>query len=127
MPRARRRHPAVASIDEEALAAFRAGLRRRYTDEEILAELRAPSAERLERSPTMREFAADTEARVHPQAVIEHFGTWNAAKRAAGLSPRQFIKREELLAQLRGSARSSAARRLRAISRSTVAGWRRSR
>ena len=32
----------------------------------------------------MREFAADGEATVHPQTVIEHFGTWNAAKRAAG-------------------------------------------
>ena len=49
----------------------------------------------------MREFAADAEARVHPQTVIEHFGTWNAAKRAAGLSPRRFISREELLEQLR--------------------------
>jgi hypothetical protein len=33
--------------------------------------------------------------------VIEHFGTWNAAKRAAGLFPRRFLTREELLAQLR--------------------------
>ena len=83
-----------------ALAEFRAGLRRRYTDDEILAELRA-SAERLGRSPTMREFAADPVATVHPQTVIEHFGTWNAAKRAAGLQPRRFISREELLTQLR--------------------------
>ena len=74
------------------LAEFRAGLRRRYTDEEILAELRA-SALRLGRSPTMREFAGDPEAGVHPQTVIEHFGTWNAAKRAAGLQPRRFISR----------------------------------
>ena len=76
------------------------GLRRRYTDDEILAELRA-SAARLGRSPTMREFAADPEAGVHPQTVIEHFGTWNAAKRAAGLQPRRFISREELVVQLR--------------------------
>ena len=84
----------------EALAAFRSGLRRRYTDDEILTELRA-SAERLGRSPTMREFAADPDATVHPQTVIEHFGTWNAAKRAAGLQPRLFISRDELLTQLR--------------------------
>jgi Homing endonuclease associated repeat len=90
----------LEGIDPEALAEFRAGLRRRYTDEEILGELRA-SAARLGRSPTMREFAADPEAAVHPQTVIEHFGTWNAAKRAAGLTPRRFISREELLAQLR--------------------------
>ena len=100
MGRQRRRHPALEGIDADALAEFRAGLRRRYTDEEILAELRA-SAARLGRSPTMREFAGDPEASVHPQTVIEHFGTWNAAKRAAGLQPRRFISREELVAQLR--------------------------
>ena len=49
----------------------------------------------------MREFAADPEAAVHPQTVIEHFGSWNAAKRAAGLRPRRYMSREELLAQLR--------------------------
>ncbi len=103
MARSRRRHPALAGIDEQALAEFRAGLRRRYTDEQILEELRA-SAARLGRSPTMREFAADTGAAVHPQTVIEHFGTWNAAKRAAGLTPRRFISREELLDQLRALA-----------------------
>ena len=100
MARPRRRHPAVAGIDEAALAEFRAGIRRRYTDEQILEQLRA-SAERLGRSPTMREFAQDPGAEVHPQTVIEHFGTWNAAKRAAGLTPRRFISREELLEQLR--------------------------
>ncbi len=100
MARPRRRHPALEGIDEQALAEFRAGLRRRYTDEEILAELRA-SAARLGSSPTMREFAADPVASAHPQTVIEHFGTWNAAKRAAGLTPRRFISREELVVQLR--------------------------
>jgi len=87
-------------IDEAELAAFRAGLRRRYSDEDILAELRS-SAERLGHSPTMREFAKDSEAHIHPQTVIEHFGTWNAAKRAAGLYPRRFLTRDDLLAQLR--------------------------
>jgi len=103
MARSRRRHPALAGIDEAALAEFRAGLRRRYTDAQILDELRA-SAARLGRSPTMREFAADADAAVHPQTVIEHFGTWNAAKRAAGLTPRRFISREDLLDQLRALA-----------------------
>jgi hypothetical protein len=103
MARSRRKHPALARIDEAALAEFRAGLRRRYTDEQILDELRA-SAARLGRSPTMREFATDRDATVHPQTVIEHFGTWNAAKRAAGLTPRRFISREELLDQLRALA-----------------------
>ena len=49
----------------------------------------------------MKEFAADPEAVVHPQTVIEHFGSWNAAKRAAGLMPRRFATREELVGQLR--------------------------
>jgi hypothetical protein len=38
---------------------------------------------------------------VHPQTVIEHFGSWNAAKREAGLVPRRFATREELLSLLR--------------------------
>ena len=98
-PRSPKRAP--VRIDEAELAAFRAGLRRRYSDDEILEELRQ-AASRLGRSPTMREFAKDPDARVHPQTVIEHFGTWNAAKRAAGLFPRRFLTREELLEQLRG-------------------------
>jgi len=95
-----RRSRIAARIDEAALAEFQAGLRRRYSDEEILAALQS-AAERLGRSPTMREFAADPETQVHPQTVIEHFGTWNAAKRAAGLVPRRFVTREELVRLLR--------------------------
>ena len=97
---ARKPYRALASIDETALAAFQAGIRKRYTDEQILGELRA-CAERLGRSPTMREFAADPATDVHPQTVIEHFGSWNRAKRAAGLVPRRFATREELLELLR--------------------------
>jgi hypothetical protein len=91
---------AVAKIDPDALASFQAGIRKRYTNEQILAELR-DCAERLGRSPTMREFAADEETTVHPQTVIEHFGSWNAAKREAGLVPRRFATREELVGLLR--------------------------
>jgi Homing endonuclease associated repeat len=90
---------AVANIDRQALAEFQAGIRKRYTDEQILAELKG-CAERLGRSPTMREFAADKQTTVHPQTVIEHFGSWNRAKRKAGLVPRRFATREELLALL---------------------------
>jgi hypothetical protein len=96
----KRRFEAVASIDPAKLAEFQAGIRKRYSDEQILDELRA-SAERLGRSPTMREFAGDAKTTVHPQTVIEHFGSWNAAKRAAGLVPRRFATREELLGLLR--------------------------
>src|SRR5438067_10546587 len=91
---------AVAKIDPAALASFQAGIRKRYSDEQILDELRR-SAERIGRSPTMREFAADLETSVHPQTVIEHFGSWNAAKRRAGLVPRRFATRDELLGLLR--------------------------
>jgi hypothetical protein len=91
---------AVAGIDPDALARFQAGIRKRYSDEQILDELRA-SAERLGRSPTMREFAADEDTTVHPQTVIEHFGSWNNAKREAGLVPRRFATRAELLRLLR--------------------------
>jgi hypothetical protein len=93
------RFRAVAAIDLAALAEFQSGIRKRYSDEQILAELRA-SAERLGKSPTMREFAGDAATTVHPQTVIEHFGSWNAAKRAAGLVPRRFATREELLGLL---------------------------
>ena len=86
----------VENIDPKALARFQAGIRKRYSDEQILAELQA-SAKRLGRSPTMREFAADEETTVHPQTVIEHFGSWNNAKREAGLVPRRFATRAELL------------------------------
>jgi len=97
---ARKPYRAVTNIDPAALAEFRTGIRRRYSDEQILAALQA-SATRLGRSPTMKEFAADPAAGMHPQTVIEHFGTWNAAKRAAGLLPRRFATRAELVEQLR--------------------------
>jgi hypothetical protein len=95
----KRRFRAVAEIDPKKLAAFQAGIRKRYSDEQILAELQA-CAERLGRSPTMREFASDPKTSVHPQTVIEHYGSWNAAKRAAGLVPRRFATRDELLGLL---------------------------
>ena len=38
---------------------------------------------------------------VHPQTVIEHFGSWNEAKRSAGLVPRRFARRDELVGLLR--------------------------
>lgn len=91
---------ALARIDEEALAAFRKDLRRRYSDRQILAELQA-CAQRLGRSPTMREFDADPGTTIHPQTVVERFGSWNAAKRKAGLIPRRFATRDDLLQLLR--------------------------
>lgn len=90
----------IDSIDPERLKQFQAGMRKRYSDEHILNELKE-CARRIGKSPTMREFEADPETTVHPQTVIEHFGSWNAAKRKAGLVPRRFASREELLMLLR--------------------------
>jgi hypothetical protein len=90
----------IDSIDPERLKQFQAGMRKRYSDEHILREL-TECAKRIGKSPTMREFEADAETTVHPQTVIEHFGSWNAAKRKAGLVPRRFASREELLMLLR--------------------------
>src|SRR3954470_8401476 len=99
MPR-KRPYEAIEGIDPAELASFQSAIRKRYSDEQILDELRAHAA-RVGRSPTMKEFAADPATKVHPQTVIEHFGTWNAAKRAAGLVPRRYATREELLDVLR--------------------------
>src|SRR5215210_3950505 len=96
----RRPHRALARIDRSKLAEFQAGIRRRYSDEQIVEQL-AACAERLGRSPTMREFEADPKTTVHPQTVIQHFGSWNAAKRKAGLVPRRFATREDLVRLLR--------------------------
>src|SRR5689334_17903671 len=90
----------LIEVDPVRLAEFQAGIRKRYSNAQILEELQA-CAERLGRSPTMREFADDPATSVHPQTVIEHYGSWNAAKRAAGLVPRRFATREELLGLLR--------------------------
>ena len=99
MPR-KRAYRALAKIDRERLAEFQSGIRRRYSDEQILEQL-ADCAKRLGRSPTMREFEEDAETTVHPQTVIQHFGSWNKAKRKAGLVPRRFATREDLVRLLR--------------------------
>jgi hypothetical protein len=49
----------------------------------------------------MREFEADPGATLHPQTVIDRFGSWNDAKRRAGLVPRRFTTRDDLLRLLR--------------------------
>jgi hypothetical protein len=99
MPR-KRAYRAIARVDPKALAEFQAGIRKRYSDEDILGQLRTCAA-RLGRSPTMREFSDDAETTIHPQTVIDRFGSWNNAKRAAGLVPRRFATKEELLGCLR--------------------------
>jgi hypothetical protein len=88
------------TIEADELTRFRAGIRRRYSDEQILTELVNVGA-RLGRSPTMQEFRDDGRTGIHPQTVVVRFGSWNAAKRAAGLAPRRFATRDDLVAQLR--------------------------
>jgi hypothetical protein len=100
MPQKRRPPRAVRRIDPAALAEFQAGIRKRYSNEEILEQLRE-SAKRLGRSPTMREFEDDEQTTVHPQTVIQHFGSWNEAKRKAGLVPRRFAEPADLIRLLR--------------------------
>lgn len=99
MPR-KRAYRALAKIDRERLAEFQSGIRRRYSDEQIVEQL-ADCAKRLGRSPTMREFEEDPKTTVHPQTVIQHFGSWNKAKRQAGLVPRRFATRDDLVRLLR--------------------------
>jgi hypothetical protein len=96
----RRPYRAISRVDPKALAEFQAGIRKRYSDEDILRQLKDCAA-RLGRSPTMREFSEDEATTIHPQTVIERFGSWNRAKRAAGLVPRRFATKEELLRCLR--------------------------
>jgi hypothetical protein len=96
----RRPYRAISRVNPQALAEFQAGIRKRYSDEDILGQLKS-SAERHGRSPTMREFSEDVGTTIHPQTVIERFGSWNRAKRAAGLVPRRFATKEELLRCLR--------------------------
>jgi hypothetical protein len=96
----RRAYRAISRVDPKALAEFQAGIRKRYSDEDILGQLKE-CAGRLGRSPTMREFSEDEQTTIHPQTVIERFGSWNRAKRAAGLVPRRFATKEELLRCLR--------------------------
>ena len=126
MPR-KRPYRAITSIDPAALAAFQAEIRRRYSDEEILEQLRACAAAARALADDEGVRATTSETRVHPQTVIEHFGSWNKAKRRAGLVPRRFATREELLGLLQELGEGSAVCRPRRTSTRTGAGCRRSR
>ena len=68
---------------------FQAGIRKRYTDEQILVELTACAKRRwlLADDAGVRGGSGD---QLDPQTAIEHFGSWNEAKRKAGLVPRPF-------------------------------------
>ena len=108
MARPRRRHPALAGIDEAALAEFRAGIRRRYTDEQILEQLRASAEQarpladdaRVRGRPGGRHASADgdralrdverRQARGGPDAAPVHQPR-RAARRSCGGSGRSSV------------------------------------
>jgi hypothetical protein len=77
-----------------------ASRRQAYSDARLLAELTL-CADRLGHSPTIDEFAADGAARVHPATIVARFGSWNAAKRRAGLAVSRLHTDQELLQALR--------------------------
>ena len=127
MARPRRRHPALAGIDEQALAEFRAGLRRRYTDEQILDELRASAS-------AARALADDARVRRRPRGgrapadgdrALRHLERRQARRRPAPAALHQ--PRGAARSSCASSGRSSAGRRPCATSRRTAARWRRSR
>ncbi len=77
---------------------------RTYTDAQLLSQLVA-CAERLGSSPTIDEFNSDPNTHAHAQTIVSRFGSWNAAKRKAGLSVQRFATDQELLDPLRDLAR----------------------
>ena len=101
---------------------FAQGIRRRYTDEQILEQLRA-SAARLGRSPTMREFAADPEAR-HASAdgdrALRHVERREAGSRPDAAPLHQPRRAARPAPAARRGARPDCRRR--AISTRTAAG-----
>ncbi len=77
-----------------------------FSDEDVVEELRA-DARRLGRSPTRDEWRERTPGAPGDGAVVSHFGSWNAALRAAGLKPthdRRRWTREQVLTALRADA-----------------------
>ena len=75
-----------------------------------------PAQRGSRRSPTMRDLAGDAAARVHPQTAVERFGSWNAAKRRAGLPARRFVDSARSWASFERSARNWAGVRRAATS-----------
>src|SRR5918999_1453155 len=86
MARPRDRKRARPPIDEAELAAFRAGLRRRYTNEEILEELR--------RTPTARDLAERGRSLPSASLYAHTFGSLADALREAGF---EVLRGEERL------------------------------
>lgn len=90
----------IAGIDPTQLKQWTDEGRQRYSDQDLLDQLTA-CAQALGCSPTMREFETSDVTSAHPQTIIERFGSWNIAKRKAGLRARRFATNEELLTTLK--------------------------
>jgi hypothetical protein len=95
----------IANLDPSALARQGATDAKRYSDEQLLGQI-SECAERIGKSPTMSEFEADEATTAHPQTIIARFGSWNEAKRKAGLRPRRFATDADLLAPLKTLGKS---------------------
>lgn len=73
--------------------------RQEYSDQELLDQL-VTCEQIIGKSPTMQEFLACKFVHAHPQTFIARFGSWNEAKRKAGLTLRRFVTTEQLTSQL---------------------------
>jgi hypothetical protein len=89
----------LVSLSPTQIAAANARTRKQHSDEKILGELIA-CAKRVGKSPTIEQFDDDKLCSVHPHTVIARFGSWNEAKRRAGLRAVRFATDEEVLAEL---------------------------
>ena len=105
------RYRAVAEIDPEALAAFQAGIRRRYTDEQILEELRASrrAPRPLADDEGVRRRPGDAGAPADRDRALRHLERREARRRARAAAVRD--ARGARRRSCAGSATSSAARR----------------
>ncbi len=96
------KYSTIANIDPIALANFQSQsqqIKRSYSKEMIIKQLQECAA-RLGKSPTMTDFQNDQYVVVHGQTVVARFGSWNEAKRRAGLVPRRGLTRAELISCL---------------------------
>jgi len=107
----RKHFRAVEQIDPRRLAEFQAGIRKRYSDEQIVAELAQQAEELLPGCEPPRDETGGPLGRVPGPEVLDHGLRVDRRLairrelahrgRAAGLVPRRFATREELLGLLR--------------------------
>lgn len=107
MPAKSRTHYSrAAEIDATELARFEQSRqktpdrrRKSYSDEQMLAAL-VESARVVGHSPTIAEYDQTSAKGPHSQTLISRFGSWNEAKRRAGLRPRKGATKAQLAQEL---------------------------